>query len=97
MGTSTTPTQIWEEHGDNLKAFICKKVDGGDHCHDILHDVFLKINDNKERLKWVEQPASYVIKMAQNAVMDYFRSQRKAPQSLQDDLEFTDEHLLQCN
>jgi RNA polymerase sigma-70 factor, ECF subfamily len=72
--------QIWEQHSDKLKSFICNKVNGDDSCHDILQDVFLKISENAERIKWVEQPASYVIKMAQNAVIDYYRLKRKTAQ-----------------
>lgn len=82
MSSCTTSTQLWEQHGDTLKAFICSKVYGDDNCHDILHDVFLKITEKEERIKWMERPASYVIKMAQNAVIDYYRSQKKAAQPL---------------
>ena len=71
MSTCTKSIQIWEEHGDKLKAFICSKVNGEDHCRDILHDVFLKITEKEDRIKLVENPASYVIKMAQNSIFDY--------------------------
>jgi len=77
MSSCNTSNEIWQQHSDKLKAFICSKVNGDDSCHDILHDVFLKITENKERIKWVEQPASYVIKMAQNAVIDHYRLKKK--------------------
>jgi RNA polymerase sigma-70 factor (ECF subfamily) len=77
---SSCTSQIWEQHSDKLKSFICSKVNGDDNCQDILHDVFLKISENEERIKWVEQPASYVIKMAQNAVVDYYRLKKKTAQ-----------------
>ncbi|OQP66339.1 hypothetical protein A3860_12610 [Niastella vici] len=85
MGSCNTSNKIWQEHEEKLKAFICSKVSGDDSCQDILHDVFLKITENEERIKWVEQPASYVIKMAQNAVIDYYRLQKKTPKSLEAD------------
>ena len=83
MTTYTTSIQIWEEHSDRLKAFICSKVKGEDHCHDILQELFLKITEKEERIKLIEQPASYLIKMAQNSIMDYYRAQKKSIEQLQ--------------
>jgi len=80
MSSCPTSYQIWEQHKDKLEAFICSKVNGNDNCHDILHDLFLKITEKEERIKWLEQPASYVIKMAQNAVIDYYRLKKKNTQ-----------------
>jgi RNA polymerase sigma-70 factor (ECF subfamily) len=71
-----TSSEIWEEHSDKLKTFICNKVNHDDVCHDILHDVFLKITQKEDRIKWIEQQASYVFKMAQNAIVDHYRSQK---------------------
>lgn len=81
MASCNTSTLIWQQHGKKIEAFICSKVNSEADCQDILHDVFLKITDNQERIRWAEQPASYVIKMAQNAVIDYYRSQRKVQKS----------------
>jgi len=85
MTTCTTSIQIWEEHSEKLKAFICSKVSGEDHCYDILHDVFLKITEKEERIKLVEKPASYVIKMAQNSIADYYRTRKKSIQIQQEE------------
>ena len=83
MNPLISSTRIWDQHSEKLKAFICSKVAGEDHCHDILHDVFLKIAENVERIKLIEQPARYVIKMAQNAIIDYYRSKKKKLPQLQ--------------
>lgn len=91
MNSCNTTAQIWEQHSDKLKEFICNKLNHDDNCNDILHDLFLKITQKEERIKWIEQPASYVIKMAQNAVIDYYRSQKKAPKSLDTDYISNDE------
>ena len=85
MSTCTTSIQIWEEHSEKLRAFICSKVNGEEHCYDILHDVFLKITEKEERIKLVEKPASYVIKMAQNSIFDYYRSRKKLIQQAQEE------------
>ena len=44
MSSCTSLSQIWEQHGDKLKTFICNKVNGDASCEDILHDVFVKIS-----------------------------------------------------
>ncbi len=66
----------WKQNQDKLKDFICKKVNGMDHCNDILHDLFFKIRANEEKIALLEKPSSYIIKMAQNAVIDYYRQQQ---------------------
>lgn len=48
MRLCNTSSQIWEEHNEKIKAFICSKVNGDDNCQDILHDVFLKITEKEE-------------------------------------------------
>lgn len=85
MSDCKTSSEIWAQHSVKLKAFVCSKVNGDDICNDILHDVFLKITETQERIKWIEKPASYMIKMAQNAVIDYYRSQKRATQPLSAD------------
>jgi RNA polymerase sigma-70 factor, ECF subfamily len=90
-----TISELWKENSQRLENFICSKVNHEDHCHDILHDLFLKISEKEEKLRLVEQPASYVIKMAQNAVIDYYRAKKKAAQQLEenDDYISNDEQL----
>ena len=68
--------KIWQENSVRIKQFICYKVDHDDCCNDILHDLFLKITDNSEKIALVEKPASYIIKMAQNAVIDFYKKQK---------------------
>lgn len=72
----TMTEELWEKYHTKLKMFICEKVQHDDCCHDILHDLFLKIRDNEEKIVLLQRPISYMIKMAQNAVIDYYRSQK---------------------
>jgi RNA polymerase sigma-70 factor, ECF subfamily len=69
--------KIWQENNVKIKQFICYKVNDDDCCNDILHDLFLKITDNSEKIALIEKPASYIIKMAQNAVIDFYKTQKK--------------------
>lgn len=94
MDTCTQSDALWAEHGEKIEAFICSKVGGEDPCQDILHDVFLKIRDNQERIQWMERPASYVIKMAQNAIVDYYRNRKQSnPIQMESTVETTDAEI----
>ena len=76
MNLSKTAIKIWEDNNEKLKAFVCGKTKGSDDCHDILQDVFLKITEKEERIRLAKKPAAYVIQMAKNAVVDYYRSKQ---------------------
>lgn len=79
MSTATVTSKLWKEHSERLRQFICVKVNHDDCCNDILHDLFLKLNSREEKIALLEKPASYIIKMAQNAVIDHYRSRKEEP------------------
>ena len=93
MNTSSLSAQLWQKQSEKLKTFICRKVNGEDVCHDILHDVFLKLINNEDRISVIEQPASYIIKMAQNTIIDYYRSKKKIISQSQNEETITIETL----
>lgn len=65
---------IRKQFGSQLSELICRKVNHEDHCHDILQEVYLKIIKNIDKIEKVENVAPYVKKIADNMVIDYFRS-----------------------
>ena len=76
MNLSKTAIKIWEDNNEKLKAFVCSKTKGSDDCHDILQDVFLKITEKEERIRFAKKPSAYIIQMAKNAVIDYYRAKQ---------------------
>jgi RNA polymerase sigma-70 factor (ECF subfamily) len=76
MNAQSEIVKIWQENSIRIKQFICYKVDDDDCCNDILHDLFLKITDNIEKISLLEKPASYIKKMAQNAVIDFYKKKK---------------------
>ena len=70
---------IWQENHRQVKQFICIKMKGDDACHDILQNLFLKIVDKQDKLSLAGKPASYLIKMAQNSVIDHYRFKGRRP------------------
>lgn len=68
-----TINSIHENFGNHLSAFICKKVNHQDYCHDILQDVYLKVIQNIDKIEKAENIKSYLLKIADNAVTDHYR------------------------
>lgn len=83
-----TIEKIWTEFGNQLSGFICKKTGHQDHCHDILQEVSIKIIQNIEKVQKAENIGAYLNRMANNAVIDFYR--RESPgirfNELEDDI-----------
>ncbi|MGF6924671.1 RNA polymerase sigma-70 factor (ECF subfamily) [Chitinophaga sp. W2I13] len=93
-----THISIWEEFSTELKRFICQKVNQGDHCNDILQDVYLKIFINIGKIEKAQHIRAYLYRIANNAVTDYYRRTREniaidaAPVMAEDHEVFAEEH-----
>lgn len=74
---SQQPTIIWEQFNAELKSFICQKVKQDNHCYDILQEVFLKIYIHINKVQKAENIRAYLYRIANNAVIDYYRISRK--------------------
>ena len=70
---------IWQENQRQVKQFVCAKMKGDDSCRDILQNLFLKIIEKQDKLSLAEKPASNLVKMAQNAVIDHYRAKARRP------------------
>ena len=71
----TRPVEIlWVQFGSQLADYICRKTDQQDHCYDILHEVYIKLATNVEKISKACNVQRYLLKLAQNAVIDYYRT-----------------------
>ena len=70
---------IWQENHHQVRQLICTKLKGDDSCHDLLQNLFLKIVAKEDRLTVADKPGAYLIRMAQNAVVDHYRSKQLRP------------------
>lgn len=77
--------RIWVDFGKGLAATICKKTGHLDHCHDILHDVYLKLYDNIDKVTVAGNIGGYLNRMAHNTVVDYYR-QQNTPFAIEEEL-----------
>jgi len=77
-----TTEEIWIEFGDRLRRFIYSKVSDTDVVNDIIQDVFYKIHTNLHHLKNNSKLTSWLFQIARNAIIDYFREEKKATELL---------------
>ncbi|WP_341836123.1 sigma-70 family RNA polymerase sigma factor [Chitinophaga pollutisoli] len=61
-----------------LSRRICARVKHDACCEDILQDVYLKALERLPQLEKADNITSYMLRMADNAVVDYFRKKGKA-------------------
>ena len=69
--------QIWENFDKQLRGLICTKMNNHDECLDVLQEVYLKIIKNIDRINNIENVPSYLNRLANNAVTDYYRQLNK--------------------
>ena len=75
--------EIWNEFGDRLRRFIYSKVSDRDIVNDIIQDIFYKIHSNIHHLKNNSKLTSWLFQIARNAIIDYFREEKKARELLE--------------
>lgn len=68
---------IWINVQAKLKAFVRRKIQDDASADDVLQEVFLKMHHNLPQLKEEEKAEYWLFRIAQNAVNDHFRQQRK--------------------
>jgi RNA polymerase sigma-70 factor, ECF subfamily len=66
--------ELWAGLSQPVAELICHKTNHQDHCHDILQEVFLKMVKNRDKIEQAENVLPYVLKLANNTVMDYYRA-----------------------
>lgn len=69
--------QIWENFDKHLRGLICTKMNNHNQCLDVLQDVYVKIIKNIDKISSVDNMPSYLNKLANNAVTDYYRQKTK--------------------
>ena len=81
--------KLYEDFSKPLKAFIRKRINDPALTEDLLHDVFLKIHNQIGALQEEDKLASWIYRIARNAVIDSYRK-RKDMVPHQDDIAVDD-------
>lgn len=79
---------VWKIYHNQLLGFISSKVSDKDMAKDILHDVFVKIHTNLEKVEDAKRLRSWIYTITRNTIIDYYRKQNiktDVPLWLEDD------------
>jgi len=68
---------LWQEHKNELRNFILKRVKDQDLTNDILQDVLMKVYNFCISKSGVRNIRSWLFQIAQNTITDHYRKQSK--------------------
>ena len=68
---------LWQEHKNELRSFILKRVKDQDLTNDILQDVLMKVYNFCMSKSGVRNIRSWLFQIAQNTITDHYRNQSK--------------------
>ena len=68
---------LWQEHKNELRSFILKRMKDQDLTNDILQDVLMKVYNFCISKSGVKNIRSWLFQIAQNTIIDHYRKQSK--------------------
>jgi RNA polymerase sigma-70 factor (ECF subfamily) len=71
----------WNHVQRELKGFVYKRVKDKALTEDIVHDVFLKVQDKIHQLKETEKVFGWIYQITRNTITDHFRKKSKSVES----------------
>lgn len=75
--TNCDVSALWQEHKNDLRSFILKRVKDQDLTNDILQDVLIKVYNFCISKSGVKNIRSWLFQIAQNTISDHYRKQSK--------------------
>ncbi|HEU0006805.1 MAG TPA: RNA polymerase sigma factor SigZ [Terriglobia bacterium] len=99
---TTSTERIWNEHADQLRGFIYRRIPDPSVVDDLVQDVFLKVQSKVATLKDETRLQSWLYQITRNTIIDHFRGQ-KPEQELPETLDLPEaepsralEELAEC-
>lgn len=94
---------IWHDLSKPLKGFIQRRVTNDKDAEDILQNIFYKIQSNISSLRDTDKIHSWVLRIARNSIIDYYRRKNSNELELVEDLSSesadevnSNEEIAQC-
>ena len=79
-------TELYEAYFDKIYRYVTIKIGDRTEAEDMTQQVFLKALESISSFKWKGVPFSaWLYRIAHNQVIDYYRRQKKRPDTLKDD------------
>jgi len=73
---STLPLN-WKTVEENLRGFVYKRVKNKALAEDIVHDVFVKVQDKIQHLRENEKILGWIYQITRNTIVDHYRTNAK--------------------
>jgi RNA polymerase sigma-70 factor, ECF subfamily len=86
----------WNSVQDELKGFVFKRVKDKALTEDIVHDVFLKVQEKIHQLKESEKVFGWIYQITRNTIIDHYRKNTKRVSPLDIDWESSPPNFNEC-
>ena len=86
----------WNSVQDELKGFVFKRVKDKSLTEDIVHDVFLKVQEKLHQLKESEKVFGWIYQITRNTIVDHYRKKTKQVRPLDIDWESNPPNFNEC-
>ena len=73
---TTSTERIWNEHADQLRGFIYRRIPDPSVVDDLVQEVFLKVQSKVDTLKDETRLQSWLYQITRNTIIDHFRGQK---------------------
>jgi RNA polymerase sigma-70 factor, ECF subfamily len=72
----TSTERIWNEHAEQLRGFIHRRISDRSVIDDLVQEVFLKVQSKLATLKDETRLQSWLYQITRNTIIDHFRGQK---------------------
>jgi RNA polymerase sigma-70 factor, ECF subfamily len=86
----------WNNVQNELKGFVYKRVKDKALTEDIVHDVFLKVQDKIQQLKEHDKIFGWIYQITRNTIIDHYRKQSKSVNPTEIDWESNPPNFNEC-
>lgn len=86
----------WNNLQNELKGFVYKRVKDKALSEDIVHDVFLKVQDKILQLKETEKIVGWIYQITRNTIVDHYRQKAKTIETHDIDWESNSPNYNEC-
>jgi RNA polymerase sigma-70 factor (ECF subfamily) len=73
---TTSTERIWNEHADQLRGFIYRRIPDRSVVDDLVQEVFVKVQSRVDTLKDETRLQSWLYQITRNVMIDHFRGQK---------------------
>lgn len=86
----------WTSVENDLKGFVYKRVKDKALTEDIVHDVFIKVQDKIQQLRETEKVFGWIYQITRNTIIDHYRKNAKVINARDIDWESTPPNFNEC-